>query len=317
LKVSNTSLSTFRDCPYKYYLTSILRIEPLTKSWPLIDGSIFHKAIENYYRLTDANPDQPIAMTDLLNNCIIWRKKKIEDLTTNELVALDTVEREYAKADLPYSDYHKHLVMGMVAGYTLLYPSNEFEEMKPEYATSVILEDYELRIRVDNLVKDAHGHWWVYEYKTTSEDSKERFLDRMLMDWQPYLYTYVLKRLGIDCVGVIYPVMKKPKFYKGLLESDGGFNKRLCKSLIDDALKEQKYFYREPIFKSPDDMVDFEVSLMAMLKDLKFHTLEFLWVQNRNRCFDRREPCEFMAICKESNPYLREECIKTQFKKRI
>lgn len=218
--------------------------------------------------------------------------------------------------DLPNSDFHKHLALGLVGGYCLRYKQNEYEEIRPEIKLSTMIDDVELGCRADSLVK-KEGKWWLQETKTTSEDSKEKFLARMMMDYQPTLEVYVFEKNNYHTEGVVYDVLKKPRIRQGKIESEQRFNERMIKTLLEDAMEpESKYFYREEIYKTPADLQEFEDNFRMMTKDLKNHMKEGLWYQDRVRCFDYGKECAFMPICQESDPVAKEGIIRELFKKK-
>jgi hypothetical protein len=158
--------------------------------------------------------------------------------------------------------------------------------------------------------------WWILETKTTSEDSKERFLDRISMDWQPTCELYCFRKAGYPVEAVIYNVVKKPRLFQTVLESTEGFHKRLSKTIIEDAKSSTpKYFYREEIFRSPKDLEEFEQSLKQVIMDVDNHYLNNLWYQNTQRCFEYGG-CLYLKICQESEDFQKEEIIKTHYKRR-
>jgi len=205
--------------------------------------------------------------------------------------------------------------MGMVAGYTVLYDSDEFEEYIPEKEAIIQVGDFKLKVKVDALVKE-NGKWWTIEYKTTSEWSKERFLDRILMDWQPTCYMYTLERNGYNIVGVKYRCIQKPRIYQGNRENIESFGKRMTKLLIDDAKdKGRRYFYEEPIYRTPDDIREFEKSLKDVVTDIQLHKEEKWWYKNTQRCFDSRDGCEYLPICRETDEVSKKNIIETSYTK--
>ncbi len=315
MHVSNSAISIFKDCPYKYYLSHILRLEPIRKAWALIDGEALHMALQSFYShdlIQTANP------SNLVKKCL---EMGVEARFQSILSMVDTFYDNLSIDDPDQVDEHRHLTMAMVAGYSILYKSETLAEYRPELTGTIKIEaDAEesvLEFRADALARyKPEDKWVLKEYKTSSEWSMPKFIERLLLDWQPTCYMYGFGKLGYDLAGVQYDIIRKPNIKHSNFESDDAFNMRRIKVMIADAKKGgQEYYHREYITRSPQDIKEFEEDLKRVIKDLSNHKEQELWYKNPARCSDY-SGCQFKMLCWASDPQEKEDLINEFFKKR-
>jgi len=310
MHVSNSSLTIFKDCPYKYYLNHILKLQPKKKSWALIDGEVLHKCLEALYR------QDPIIYTEvspLMKKCLqIGVPAHLEGI-------LSLVEHYYDKLeeDPDTVDFHRYLTMAMVSGYLILYQNDKVTGYQPELTGTIKInadgKQTELEFRADALVTIPNGNI-IKEYKTSSEWSLPRFIERLLLDWQPSCYMYGFTKLGYDPMGVMYDIIRKPRLKQGSVESNEAFNFRIVKAMIYDSLKGGKeYYHREFITRSEQDIREYEEDLKRIIKDLTTHIEQELWYKNSGRCNDYNG-CPFKILCWESDLGKKQELIEEFFK---
>ena len=65
----STSLGTFKECPYKYYLTMILGRVPRDESVHLTFGAHYHKALEIYDHNRSQGKDHTAAQLEAVRYC--------------------------------------------------------------------------------------------------------------------------------------------------------------------------------------------------------------------------------------------------------
>ena len=350
MKLSNSKLSCFRDCPYRYWLEYEQYLEPLIKPWPLLDGSALHKALEAYY--TPEAPKEALPTIDLALKCQKW------GITEPNLPILAVVEKFYDdlaentdEANMEAIQQHRATVMGMVAGYTILYKPDEFEICLPEKKEIIDVEgmylpvtttkgedtehkhglleippkapNIQLVVKADRIVR-KNDVWWLHETKTTSIVKKERMMEMLMRDWQSKTYTWAYKQKEYPVAGVIFDVINKAKLRKTKFETFENFYGRIVKDYIKDAqagfvdggTATQKYYYREATSPSPSDLIRFEKTLKMVAADLAYAQTCQLWYENDKRCMDYKEPCPFLRICQEPEEAARLEIMGAYFRKK-
>lgn len=106
LKLSYTSIDIYNKCPFRYFVTYILKIIPYESTFSLFIGNLFHKILEhknikNWETLYDEYS------TDFEAN---WKEKYFLEKLKPELKnILDTIQYQENEMDLPYETYETEL----------------------------------------------------------------------------------------------------------------------------------------------------------------------------------------------------------------
>ena len=86
--------------------------------------------------------------------------------------------------------------------------------------------------RLDGLLHDSEGRWWIIEYKTASQ-IEGNYITRLSLDLQIHLYKrYAERMLGIKITGVIYDVIKKPTIHCKQGESESEYQIRVADLIL-------------------------------------------------------------------------------------
>jgi hypothetical protein len=306
MRVSNTSLGNLKDCPRKYQYIYEMGIEPKIQSWALLDGEATHLALERFYK---GGAEEPGRCTELME------KTAQECQSVDNMPVYEVVEDFYDNLDddiYPAVEYHRHLTMGMVAGYTLLYNSDEFGAVETEKKYTLEVCGERLVVKIDRLA-ERNNKWWIHEVKTTSDDTRKRFLQRIEMDFQPTCYMYAVRRSGYDVVGVLYDVLKKPKIRQWSLETEEQFHFRLVRTLVHGI---DTYFFREPVYRDEDDLAEFERTLKVDASHIDLYRQQGEWSKSPHRCHDWSSECGYLPLCKEADKNRWPDIIAEQFIRR-
>ena len=106
LKLSYTSIDIYNKCPFRYFITYILKIIPYESTFTLFIGNLFHKILEhkdteNWESLYDE------LSTDFEAN---WKEKYFLEKLKPELKnILDTINTQESEMDLPYETFETEL----------------------------------------------------------------------------------------------------------------------------------------------------------------------------------------------------------------
>ena len=197
---------------------------------------------------------------------------------------------------------HVATTKAMFKGYSLIYSPEEFEDYRPEVKFKVKIPNpllaeawFLLAGKADAQIKHNDCPY-LFETKTTSENSITRYLERLMLDSQPDNYLLGFNRMGYSAVGVIYNILRKPKHRQNAFESKERFYKRVEKVVCADKdvpEDKRKYFFRETIYRSSRDLQLWETELQHITKDMS----AYLPYRNRSRCRDF-DGCPYQVLCK-------------------
>lgn len=264
--ITHSSLSRFKSCRRSYYYRYVLGLVPRINSEALRLGSLVHKGLEIGREAALAETQGVYAAT----------QEEASELETMRITA-DSMLTGYAKA-LPPLD--------------LIQTEIPFDLTLRNPATRRCSPKFILAGKVDGLAKRNTGIYLV-EYKTASVIDRQ-YVERLALDSQVTLYIYALQRLmdrRID--GVIYRVLRKPSIRQRQNESITQFQDRL----VEDYLKRPEwYFYEELLFRSQEDIQEFEKELWQVAQDLKDTMNSGRWYRNTSRCSDYGL-CTYSHLC--------------------
>lgn len=200
-------------------------------------------------------------------------------------------------------EVNRVLVRAMLGGYfnkfgywskeTLKEQKFDIPIINPE--TGAKSKTFKLQGKIDAITV-INGQYWIVEYKTASQINQGYF-ERLELDDQITTYMYAAKQaFGIDAVGVIYRVLKKPSIKQTKKESLEQYCNRLLKDYLD---RPEFYFFEAKYYRSADALAQFEKELWAFTKQYLYERNKDLHCKNASRCLDWGK-CEYMPICLQS-----------------
>ena len=74
IKLSYTSLNSYNECPFKYYLNYILKVDDYSSNFNTLIGSLYHEVLSHVY---DKDFDLDKYYDDYLNNVEVSNIEKI------------------------------------------------------------------------------------------------------------------------------------------------------------------------------------------------------------------------------------------------
>lgn len=106
LKLSYTSIDIYNKCPFRYFITYILKIIPYESTFTLFIGNLFHKILEHKDRENWKSLYDELS-TDFEAN---WKEKYFLEKLKPELKnILDTINTQESEMDLPYETFETEL----------------------------------------------------------------------------------------------------------------------------------------------------------------------------------------------------------------
>lgn len=176
-KFSHSSLSTWRRCRYKYFLTYIKNyVGPSSAGQQR--GTIGHTALGEWY---NTGGDDEAAL------------KKASDLTTN--IELET--------GLDLSKDWQDLQFVLLRYFNWARQNDNFEVIAVEQEYTIDIGGIELGGFIDGIV-DQKGYKWILEHKF----NKQASTDHIGLDMQVSIYMLAAQRLGYNPSGCMYNVIR-------------------------------------------------------------------------------------------------------------
>ncbi len=210
---SHSSLSAFEQCPYKFKLRYIDKIDPIIKDTiESFLGTMVHKTLEKLY--LDLQSEQLNTLNELLNFFTeIWNEKYTDDI----LILKNHYSIEY------YQSLAKQYITNYYQNHK---PFNQTKTIRVEDHVIFNLDDrehYKIQGFIDRLSEKNPGHYQIHDYKTSSRMPSQNQLDKD-------------RQLGLYYLGVKhkYPHVKQITLLWHYLK----FNKELRSIRTEKQLKE-------------------------------------------------------------------------------
>ena len=265
-----STMSRFKNCRKKMYYRNILHLKPRIETTARDIGTAVHKGIE-----TGNIEDALSIFADVFPN----DQTESDALETNKVVVRAMLEGYFARFGVGF-DAEEYL------------PETQFEIDIINPKTGAKSRSFKLAGKADGLVK-RQGQWWLVEYKTAGQIGKA-YIDKLYLDAQITTYIYALQRyLGIRIAGVIYRILRKPSIKQTKKET---INQYLDRLTADYKERPEFYFFEEKLYRSQDDLAEFEVELWDLTQDLLKCCRDGLWYKNTSRCGDW-SACSYMPLC--------------------
>lgn len=267
--LTNSAIGQFKNCRRAFYYRRVkelaLRYESISRGV----GSAVHKGLET------GSVEEALHLFD------------------------DTFPSDQEEANR--LEVNRAIVQAMLEGYFDLYgagwdgdfyPEKQFELPIINPDTGATSRSFRLAGKVDGLLhKD--GRWWLVEYKTAGMVDKN-YIDHLMLDQQLTTYIYGLQRQeGVKISGIIYRMLRKPSIRQRKNETVGQFTDRLSQDYKD---RPEFYFYEEQLYRTQEDLDEFERELWSITQDLLKCRREGLWYRNTSRCRDWGS-CDYLPLC--------------------
>lgn len=286
-RYSHTQLSVYHECRHKYRAMYLQKWTPRKRPGYFILGEAVHKYIEMYYGTKDKN----------------LAKKQVENVyggVDTSLLSPDEIHN---------LEVDKSIAFGITDAYPEFY-KQDFDE----FNTFLTEQEFTIPLatgyndtyygKVDVLVKDAAGDWWILETKTAAANSiNESYLDRVKIDSQVSGYMHGAKAiLGSFPRGVIYNIIKKPAIRLKKGESSKAFAKRIYLEYAKMA-EVKHYFTREQVIVGDKQLDRWLKNTTWTAGEITaaLHLKRKVWPQNTGACTTKYGACQYMRACVDQN----------------
>jgi len=236
--IRTSDRGSFRSCRQEWDWSSKIRsnLEPAQRYAPFEDGTTWHEALAEYYfpgtwHLLD-NPLTAVAVHQAARD-------KLSQVHTEQVALAIQLYGEETLPDERLVEYGERydMLSGMLEHYFKWAPTvDNFTPVKIEIEFEVPIETPNGKLykidnepvmyqgRLDGLVQDPQGRYWIFEHKTAGQMGNTAWLE---LDAQCGSYAWAIqKQLGVRIAGIIYSRALKavPKPAKALLKPYKGRN---------------------------------------------------------------------------------------------
>ncbi len=254
-----SALSSFRDCPRKYYFAYRLKRTPITESKPLKVGTAWHTLLESWWKNEDVAP-------------------------------LDLEPEDAAKLLALFAHYNPPIEKFDVIDVE----KNFLVKIENPDLTKPAFRSWRLAGKVDVVVREkSTGDIWIIDHKTTASTiiGWSDYWSALSVDFQMGAYC-----LAFNARGFIYDVVKKPTI-KMCGKDDNNpekYRKRIEKSIRED--REPWYQWRE-FPKLEDDMTEARSDLWQQTVMVRECVNADRYPRNSNACVGRYGKCQYQSVC--------------------
>lgn len=246
---SNSKISTFDQCKYKYRLAYIERIKTGVQSVEAFMGSMVHDALEKLYK--DLQSGRLNSKDELLQYYLEkWKEGWNDDIV---------VVKEYATSET----YQNMGVEILLNYYDKYHPFDQLKIIGVETNEKLGLKDgNEYYVKIDRLAADDLGNYYVIDYKTSGSLKRQEELDR---DRQLAMYSIWVREN--------YPEAKDVKLVWNFL----AFNEEFSSSRTLDDLDKLKLEVEDKI-KEIEACNEFPTNKSKLCDYCEYKSMCYEWV---------------------------------------
>jgi len=310
-----SALSKFRDCRKAYDWRINHGLVPIGRDAKVYLGKVFHKALEQWYRLDlEGNAKNSEAIDRIL--CVF-------DSAYPERNSNPEHKRAWHLARAMFQAYiQRHLV----ENFHVVAVEHKFEAPIINPATGKRSRTFEMQGKVDLVVQmHGSGDYYIVEHKTAANITGD-YIERLPLDFQVHLYShYLSKDLGVRIAGVIYNVTGKAQIKQRQGETEQQFASRkadlIAKSRSSRSsakrrkpetdqefqarlaakYEEPGMFHREELFISSNDVQRTISEVWQLTQQLLIARRAGNWYRNTGHCIRFNQKCEYFELCRSND----------------
>ena len=277
--VTNTALSTYRQCPRKYRNRYVLGLVRKRRATPLRFGSGHHRGLELRVLKPKESDDSiiEIVLTEY-GPCPEWADP------TDWAVERETLRQ-------------------LLIGHFQRYSQDNIDMLAVEIPFEIALVDpatgresryFVVAGKMDGLGKLPDVRTGLVEYKTVGEDiaPESEYWLRLRCDGQISLYVLAARALGYDVSTVLYDVTRKPTIRLRQKETPEAYSQRLAE---DIAARPDYYYQRREVPRLEDDLAEFRRELWQQAQALHESMRHDRWYRNVSKM--TCGSCDFADLC--------------------
>lgn len=277
---SGSSISTYMDCPRKYFYAYERRLEPPGYSPALVRGSFTHAYVEEF---TSGNVGAVMR-------------------TFNELSSrTDESNHPKVKADMRLANGFFDLWKARWAsGHPFGNDKLEFKHSELEW--QIKIDEHTHVGKSDGVVlHKEYGKLFLYELKTATDRDRDSYIHRLEIDKQISSNLMALSDMGIECDGVIYDVIWKPGVRMKKDETPDELDQRMLDVMAADPAE---YFTRHLVYRSPKAITEHIQDLVGQFGHMALSKATGNYYRNTGACDNYGKLCPYFSICLEGHTEL-------------
>jgi hypothetical protein len=289
--LSQSLARDFLACPTLAYYAHVLRRRLSSVDDSRQSGTVIHEALAAYYGAI--------------------RESHTVD------TAIGRASRAIERSAL--SRYRAAEAQALVIGYGARYRADEIEVLDIERAFSVEVGGEIWQGRIDLIARSRrNGHVYVWEHKTTEEDTSpgSRYWQRLDLDYQIPLYLIGARSLGYDPVGVVYnvlargvcrPAMATPRdkqrrkldgnLYANQRADDESVDSFVARVALDIGNRHERYYARQVIARTEAEYAAAQSDLISVARLIRAAEREDAWPHNGAACQRFGRACDYLPVC--------------------
>lgn len=300
-ELTNSARAKFYDCPRAYSIAYVQRVRPVAPSTALAFGTAFHAFLEEYWKSVGGTVPDP-ASFDFTKDS---KDKVLDGYTAATLRALA-------------SGYIQTWGESDAANFEPIGAEIRYDAplMNPE--TGAPSRTWHLSGKIDALAREkATGKVFVIEHKTAGVDISPgaNYWLKLAIDGQVSGYYIGAQSLGYDAQDCVYDVIRKPtieplkatpedkrkytkegKLYANQREFDETPEEWEERLLMDIAANPSKYYARNNVARSDNDLADYLFDMWAVGKNIADAERLGRFPRNAAAC-SRYGTCEYFGVC--------------------
>lgn len=205
--VSYSELAVFRDCPLKWQLRYVWKLQPPEKSPRLDLGSAWHMGLEEHYQAILRGAGREETLQAVLAAFNRYNDENNGIITTEQFGVLRWMYDDYSRI---YGSDPEYITLGTETEF-------EFPLAVPSHPELLVVG------KIDHETADADdGTLRVWDHKSASgrDLSKDGFKNEMLMEDQFILYAAAKRAAGEPVGSVIYNAARTDKLKRKMLDTE-------------------------------------------------------------------------------------------------
>jgi len=295
--VTQSEQRTFRRCPREHYLAYAQRYRPVTDAETLRFGTLWHRALESYWRQSSSE------------------EKRLE-------ASLATL---HETAEATSDPFQIATVEALLLGYDARWKEEHFEVLAVEVEFSAPLINPEtghasktfiLGGKLDAIARDEKGLVLIVEHKTSSEDlgAGSTYWQRLRIDSQVSTYYAGARALGYEVAGAIYDVVAKPslrplkatqnpkytkdgRLYANQREFDETPEEYLARLLAHITENPDRYYHRGTVVRLEEEEREAAFDSWQTTRLIREAELAQRYPRNADACPRYGRMCSFFDVC--------------------
>jgi hypothetical protein len=295
--VTQSEQRTFRRCPREHFLAYAQRYRPVTDAETLRFGTLWHRALEIYWR----HPNKELRLEVALQGL------RVDGLRSGS----DPFQTATAEA--------------LLLGYDARWKDEHFEVLAVEIEFSAPLINPEtghasktfiLGGKLDALARAQDRLVYIVEHKTSSEDlgAGSTYWQRLRIDSQVSTYYAGARALGFEVAGCIYDVVAKPslrplkatqnpkytkdgRLYANQREFDETPEEYEARLLAHITENPDRYYHRGTVVRLEAEEVEAAFDSWQTTRLIREAELAQRYPRNADACPRYGRMCSFFEVC--------------------